>query len=144
MKRYLGLVIFFMFFTLTAAATFVLPARIGGSVTVDGVTLTSSTDDGYVFRVTGKDGKDFSTPAEDKDGLNSAGKYIIDIPIYDPTKQPKGAKPESTAVIHVYKNGVEMKVEKPAGGEFIVGKSGTITHIDLKVTSSNPVSLEKK
>ena len=114
-----------------------LPARIGGSVTVDGVELTNATSAGYVFRITRKDGKEFSPSAEDKDGLNKRGKYIIDIPIYDPKDQPEGAKPESTAIIHVFLNGVELKVVKPANGEITVEKGGAITPVDLVVTRKN-------
>ena len=108
-----------------------LPARVGGSVTVDGAELTRAASAGYVFSVTTKDGKDFVPPAEDRDGLNKRGKYIIDIPIYDPTGQPEAAKPGSTAVIHVFLKGVELRVVSPSRGEFVVGKGGTITPVDL-------------
>jgi hypothetical protein len=110
------------------------PARIGGSVAVNGVKLTHATSAGYFFRVTGKDGKGFTPPAEDYNGLNKRDKYIIDIPIYNPASKSEGAKPESTAVIHVYINGEELKVEKPFRGEFTVGKEGTITPIDLVIS----------
>ena len=110
-----------------------LPARIGGSVTVNGVKLTDATSTGYVFKVTGKDGKYFSPPAESKNGLNKRNKYIIDIPIYDPASQPEGAKPGSLAIIHVYKDGEELKVKNPSGGKLTVGKGGTITPVDLVI-----------
>lgn len=133
MNKVLVIVIFLLCISFTSEAGPALPARIGGSVSVNGIKLTHKTSAGYVFRVTGKDGKDFSPPAEDKDGLNKRGKYIIDIPIYSPASQPEGAKPESTAVIHVYKNGIELKIETPSGGEFTVGKGGTITPLDLAI-----------
>ena len=100
---------------------------------MDGTKLTHAASRGYLFRVTGKEGRSFSPPAEDKDGLNKRGKYIIDIPIYSSTGQPEGAKPGSRAVIHVFKNGVELRVVSPSGGEFSVGKGGTITPVDLVI-----------
>ncbi len=133
MNKTLIFVILLLCISFSLDAGPVLPARIGGSVTVDGVKLTYATSAGYVFRVTGKNGKGFSPVAEDRDGLNKKGKYIIDIPIYDPAGQPEGAKPESTAIIHVFMNSVELRVVKPSRGEFIVGKGGTITPVDLVV-----------
>jgi len=136
MYKILILIILLLCISLTSEAGPSLPARIGGSVTVNGEKLSYTTSAGYVFKVTGEDGKAFSPPAEDKNGLNKAGKYIIDIPIYDPASQPEGAKPESKAVIRVYNNGVELKVEKPSGGEFTVGKGGVITPMDLVILST--------
>jgi hypothetical protein len=81
------------------------------------------------------DNKNFSPPAEDTDGLNGAGKYIIDIPVHDTANQPGGAKPESRAIIHVYKDKKALKVISPANGEFNVGRGGSITIIDLVVSA---------
>ncbi len=134
MKRYLVYAaVLFLFSFSASAGPAVLPARIGGSVFVNGVALTKDTATGFVIKVTGKDKKDFSPAAEDKDGLNGAGKYIIDIPLYDPSNQPEGAKPGTPAFVHVYKNGVELKIEKPANGEIKIGKGGTITPVNLFV-----------
>ena len=144
MKRYLIFIFFLLLFAFSSEAGPALPARIGGSVTVNGVKLTHATSIGYVFRITGKDGKGFSPPAENKVGLNKKGIYLIDIPVYDPNSQPEGAKPESTAVIHVLKNGVELKVVKPSLGEFTVGKGGTITHVDLVILSTDAGSPKDK
>lgn len=144
MKRYLIFFFFLLFVAFSSEAGPVLPARIGGSVTVDGVKLTQATSAGYVLRVTGKDGKGFSPPAENKSGLNKKGIYLIDIPIYDPNSQPEGAKPKSTAVIHVLKNGVELKVVKPSLGKILVGKGGTITSVDLVVLSANSGPVKEK
>ena len=136
MNRLLIFFILFLFISFTTGAgPATLPARIGGTVTVNGVKLVYAASTGYIFRVTGRDGKGFSPPAEDKDGLNKKGLYIIDIPIYNPSGQPEGAKPESTAVIHVFRNGIELIVDKPSRGEFTVGKGGTITSIDLVLFS---------
>ena len=144
MYKNLIFIIILSFISYTSEASPGLPARIGGSVTVNGVILTDATSSGYVFKVTGIDGKSFSPPAEDKDGLNKKGKYIIDIPIYDSANQPEGAKPESTAVIHVFKGGVEMKVVKPDLGAFTVGKSGTITPVDLVILGTETDSAQEK
>ncbi len=118
-----------------AAGPASLPARVGGAVTLDGKLLTAATGTGFVFRVTAKDGRDFTPPALDNDGLNGAGKYIIDIPVHDPVNQPGGAKPETRAIIRVFKNGKELKVVTPTNGEFITGKSGSITIIDLVISA---------
>ena len=118
-----------------------MPARIGGSVTVDGTPLTQATDDGYTFTVTKQDGTayvDFNgVPAQDLDGLNASDFYLIDIPIYDAADQPGGANPGDTAVIHVFKDGSELSVTSPANGEFTVGDSGTNTQMDLMAASAN-------
>ena len=136
MNRYTLSIIFLILFSFTAAAgPAVLPARIGGSITVNGVELTQAAASGYVVKITGKNGREFSPAAVDKDGLSPLGKYIIDIPLFDPANQPEGAKPGSSAFIHVYKNGVELKIEKPAKGEIKVGKGGTITAVDIFVSA---------
>lgn len=114
-----------------------IPARIGGSVTVDGTPLTQATDDGYTFTVTKQDGTAYvdlnGVPAQDLDGLNTSDWYLIDIPMYDAADQTGGANPGETAVIHVFKDGSELTVTSPANGEFAVSDSGTNTQIDLEV-----------
>ena len=137
MNKTIILVILLLSISLVSEAGPSLPARIGGSVTVDGLELTREASVGFVFSVTGKDGKGFAPPAEDRDGLNKRGKYIIDIPIYDPAGQPEGARPGSAATIHVFFKGVELRVVKPFRGEFVVGKGGTITPVDLVVIHKN-------
>lgn len=143
MKKLLIILLFLLSLISSTEASPVLPARIGGSVIVDGTELTSLNAAGYVFRVTGRGGKGFSPPAEDRDGLNGAGKYIIDIPLFDPANQPEGVKPGSIVVIHAYKNGTEMKIIKPARGEIAVGKSGTITPVDIVISGPVLMKMEK-
>lgn len=117
-----------------------IPARIGGTVTIDGVQLTQATDDGYTFKVTKQDGSTPYAPvAEDTDGLNAFDWYTIDLPIYDATYQTEGANPGDTAVIHVHKDGSELLVISPLNGEFVVGGSGSTTQIDLE-TGQPPVA----
>jgi hypothetical protein len=119
-----------------------IPARIGGTVTIDGVLLTQDTDDGYTFKVTKQNGTDYldfnNNPAEDSDGLNSSDWYVIDIPIYDATDQLGGANPGETAILHVFKDGSELTVTSSPNGEFIVGNSGSTTQIDLEAISNQP------
>ncbi|MCX5904850.1 MAG: hypothetical protein NTV89_15580 [Proteobacteria bacterium] len=113
-----------------------VPARIGGTVTVDGIQLTAATASGYTFMVTNKSGTPFTdaagTKAEDTDGLNPSNNwYLITIPLYDKDSQPGGAQPGDGAVIHVYKNGTALTVSAPAAGGFSVGESGSSARIDL-------------
>ncbi len=108
-----------------------MPARIGGTVTINGVQLTRTTDTGYSFTVTRESGTVYDPPAEDTDGLNAADFYSINIPIYDANDQPNGAKPGEAAQIHVYNNGVSLTVTSPNTGKFLVGGSGSINQINL-------------
>ncbi len=114
------------------------PAKIGGTVTVDGTLITQETDTGYTFVVTKQNGDPYEPAAEDMDGLNDYDFYNIDIPIYDADEQPGGATPGETAVIHVYEDGTELAVTSPANGEFLVEESGLLTQIDLEVTTPTP------
>lgn len=112
-----------------------IPHKIGGTVTVNGIGLTQSTDDGYTFEVRRPDGSAYAPVAEDVDGLNASGFYVINIPIYEANDQPGGAIPGETAVIHVYKNGSEtgLTIIQPPNGEMVIGESGTINStIDLE------------
>ena len=58
-----------------------IPARIGGSVTVNGILLTQETDSGYTIVVTKADGSEYNPAAQDTDGLNGLDCYTINIPI---------------------------------------------------------------
>lgn len=108
-----------------------IPTRIGGTLTVDSVQITQDTDDVYTITVTKKNGSDYGPKAEDTDGLNSSEWYLIDIPIYDSTDQTGGAKEGDTAVIHLYKSGVEYYVSSPSNGIITVGKTSETTQIDI-------------
>lgn len=111
-----------------------IPARIGGTVTIDGAQLTQSIDEGYTFVVTKLDGTAYEPEAKDSDELNASNWYVIDVPIYDAAEQPGGAKPGDTAVIRVYKGGSELRVVvSPHKGRFLVGQSGSTTRIDIVV-----------
>ena len=139
-KCHLVLLLLILFFPSITMAFPPMPARIAGSLTVDGVLITQETDSGYTFIVTKEDGTLYDPTAEDTDGLNSYNRYIINIPIYHPVDQPGGAQPGEIAVLHVYKDGKELKVKSPVDGKFTVGDSGSITGIDC-VASNNPPGL---
>ena len=108
-----------------------LPARVGGSVTIDGVQLTQTTATGYTFTVTRQDSSSYDPPAEDTDGVNNYNWYTINIPIYDSNNQPGGAQTGETAVIHAFLNGKELSVNSPTKGQITVGDRGSITQIDV-------------
>ncbi len=110
-----------------------IPARIGGTVTVDGTQLTQATDAGYTFVVTKQGGTVYGPEAKDSDGLNVSAWYVINVPIYNAAGQPGGAKPGEIAIIQVFKDGSELKVASPSDGRFAVGKSGSATRIDIVV-----------
>jgi hypothetical protein len=119
--------------SIAGAAGVPMPARIGGSVTVEGTVLTQDTDTGYTFKVTKEDGTAYDPAAEDTDGLNDTEWYNIDVPIYDQSVQPGGANPGDTAVIHVYKDSSELTVTDPEDGAFTVGDEGSLTQINLVI-----------
>lgn len=135
-KRILGVVfsLFLLSFPVMTWAAPPMPARIGGTVTVDGTRLTQATATGYTFAVTKLDGSAY-VPAADTDGLSALDWYNINIPIYDPNDQPGGAKPGDTALIHVYKDAAEL-----GRGHLIVGDSGSTTQMDL-VVNTTPVDI---
>jgi len=47
----------------------------------------------------------------------------------------EGAKSGDKAVIHLYKNGLEIKVLEPSAGIFTIGKSGSTSRIDIVADS---------
>lgn len=114
------------------------PARIGGTVTVDGVQLTQDTDTGDTFTVTKQGGTPYNPSAEDTDGLNSFDWYTIDIPIYDANNQAGGAHPGENAVFHVFLDGNELSVVSPANGQITVGDSGSTTQINITAQTTTP------
>ncbi len=116
-----------------------IPARIGGTITIDGriCTAVSARNEVIAIKVTGTDATSYAPEAEDSDGLNSSGWYIIDIPINEESiTAGKAAKYGEKAVIHLYKKGVEATLLKPAKGIFEIGKSGSTTRIDIVAISN--------
>lgn len=118
------------------------PARIGGTLTVDGTQITQATDDGYVIVVKDASGAPFQDVqgkvSQDDDGLNTFNVYVIDIPIFDAVDQPKGAKPGSAAVVHVYLNSQELAVTNPSAGSLVVPEIGSTTTINLAAAAKQP------
>ncbi len=111
------------------------PAMVQGTVTVDGQNLSTGSDDGYVFRAVRTDGSAFEPPAEDTDGLNIFGWYLISVPMYDVDEQPGGAVPGESAIIRVLKDGEPLTVTSPSEGRFAVGGSGSSLFVNLKISS---------
>lgn len=114
-----------------------VPARIGGTITVDGVTLTEDTDNGYTIKITKQDGSSPGPGAEDTNGLSSAGWYIVDIPLYNVKGQINGVNTDDTIIIQVYKGNRKLKVISPANGEVTVEASGSVTQIDIVAEKSS-------
>ena len=115
-----------------------MPARIGGSLTVDGVTVTQSTASGYTISVTRSDGTAYNPSADDTDGLNGFDSYMIDIPIYDENDQPGGAVSGEFAVLHVFLDGKEINVTTPLNGKITVADYGTTTVLDIEADIPKP------
>jgi len=128
-------ILFVFFFSTVAESAIPRPARVFGTVTVDGTELIQDTDEGYTFEVTREDGTSYVPAAELTDGLNCPGGYSINVPLYDADDQSEGANPDDTAVIHVYKDGSELAVASPVSGQFTVGESGSINQINISVVS---------
>jgi len=110
------------------------PARIGGTITVDGTMLTQATSTGYSIIVTRQDLSSYQPTAE-CNSLNSLNWYLIDLPMYHVTLNPEGANPGDTAKILLYHNGVALNIVSPDQAQLIVGNSGSATQIDLTATT---------
>jgi len=117
---------------IVSAAVPPMPARIGGTLTVNGTLLTQAISAGYTITVK----KSSNTALVSADGLNSSGFYIADIPTYEASTQPDGVNPGDTVIIHVYKNGSELNVSSPANGSIQVGENGSITTINIETATS--------
>ena len=143
-RKYLWIftILFVFSFSTVAESAIPLPARIFGTVTVDGTVLTQDNDEGYELEATREDGTSYVPAAELTDGLNYPGGYGINVPLYDAEDQPGGANPGDTAVIHVYKDGLELSVTSPVSGEFAVGEGGSINQINLSVVSLQPTQYQ--
>jgi hypothetical protein len=120
------------------------PARVGGTVTITGTISVGSTqiiqgaDAGFTFTITKLDGTPYTPIANDGDGLNTSNWYLIDIPIFDATDQPGGATTGETAILHVFRNGVELKLTSPANGQITVGAMGSNTQINVITQAPAP------
>lgn len=142
-KTYLWISVWALLLFIPSASWSVIPvpARIGGTVTIDGVTLTDDTDDGYTIIITKQGGASPGPGAADTNGLSSNGWYILDIPLYNENSQTDGVNADDTVVIHVYKENRKLKVLSPVNGEVTVKPSGSTTQVDLVVeNSSSPLT----
>ncbi len=134
MKK-ISLIIFCLMFPLfipsISSAVPPQPARVGGTVTVNGRLLTQSSDNRLIIRVTKQNGTALNPAAEDVDGLSAAGFYIIDIPIYDAADQPGGVTPGTIVVIHAYWGSRELTILSPANGQITVGASASTSTVNI-------------
>ena len=131
-----GFVVSFLFgWPCTSEGVPPIPARIGGTVTVDGTPLTHENDTGCTFSVTRQDGTAYVPAAEDVDGLNPDGWYVINVPIFDGTDQPGGALSGETAIFHVFQEGTELNIDVPVQGLFEVGVSGSVKTLHIEAVS---------
>jgi hypothetical protein len=129
-KRYWLLAVICLLIPEYCLAVMPLPARIGGTVTIDGDLLTQAGGEDYRFEVKRSNGESL-IPASQSTGLNSSGWYIVDVPISEFADQSGGAQPGENLMIHVYDNDNELNVTSPANGLFVCGDAGSITVIDV-------------
>jgi hypothetical protein len=106
------------------------PARIYGSISINGTILTQDNDTGYSVSVSRADGSPYSPVPMDNDGLTET-LYIIDLNL-----DSSGPKENDTAVIHVYRNGKELTINSPVNGEFTIDEMGSLTRIDIQANAS--------
>ena len=142
MKNFLYLVSFLTLLLIAPSLSWAIipiPAKIGGSVTVDGEVITSVNDDGYTVVVTKADGTAYIPAAEDTDGFTP--KYSLDIPMYDATDQPGGAISGETAIIHLYIGDTELTITSPTDGQIAVDE-GNITEHNLVAYSSKTLTIQ--
>ncbi len=124
----------FMFLILTTSLSYAVPpqpARIGGTVTINGRALTQSSDTRLTIKVTKLNGTALVPAAEDVDGLSANGYYLIDIPIYEATDQPGGVTRGTTVVIHAYWGSNELTILSPVNGRITVGASASTTTVNI-------------
>ncbi len=132
------------------------PFRFGGTVTINGVQLTSETDEGYIFTATDIEG---NLLAQDTDGLNDNGSdfYWIDSPLCEQNEQPGVPTTRQKSLIHIHKNGKELNIayhveynkdrdegeslEKVSGAEITLGTCGKNKRIDLAVITDMGLSI---
>ncbi len=129
LKKCSALLLLFCGMPWICSAQIPLPARVGGTLTVNEVKITDNTDTGYLITILKPDGTPFDPPAEDTDGLEG-DIYLINIPIFH-NEQPGGANPGDDAVIHVTFNGKELNIISPAQGKIKVGDQGSIAQINI-------------
>lgn len=145
----LKIVLALCLFSSTAWGQLPIPYRIGGTITIDGIQITTENDTGYTISVTRQDGDFYvaygGIESKDEDGLNDSQFYTIDIPIYNGETQPYGAKPGESAILHVYYDGVELPVisykkngVSYSGRQLVIESAGTAQQIDI-VAQSDPV-----
>lgn len=132
---------FFLFFVpMQLHAQIPIPAKVGGTLTVNGTQITHEEGAAYTFEITKQDGSSY-TPGAESAGLDSSSDwYTVSIPLFH-AEQPGGAGTGETAVIHVYQNGQELNILSPSQGQIQVGEEGSRTIIHLEAQSAAAPSL---
>lgn len=132
--------------TLVVATTQIVKTKKTGvgpaSIPIVTSTQITKDDHGYIVVVTAEDGSEYKPVAEDRDGFNEDNHYILYIPIYEKESQPEGANPGDIAIIHVYKDGVELDVISPPRGQIVVGPHGSVAEINIAVVKENGIDTE--
>jgi DNA-binding beta-propeller fold protein YncE len=101
-----------------------LPARVGGTVTVNGALLEGSPE--LVLEALRTDGVSFSPPVVCR-RLNAAGCYVLDLPI-----GVAGAAGEGTEVcLRATLGGADVTVVTPRRGRLRSGLAGTMRRVDV-------------
>ncbi len=118
------------------------PMRIGGTVTADGTQLAGIEGKTLEIRVKGPSGTAYydaaGLKAEDTNGLNQSGLYMIDIPMFETADQPGGANEGDQAEISVIYGGIQLDISSPAGGALSIGAGGEVRTVNI--TASSPAS----
>jgi hypothetical protein len=108
-----------------------LPARLGGTFSVDGTPLAGSPD--LLVEAVRTNGQPFSPPVLCR-GLNSAGCYVLDLPI-----EAAGAGGEGSEVLlRATLDGTDLTVVMPLRGRARSGLAGSMRRVDL-AASTGPV-----
>ncbi len=111
-----------------------LPARVGGTLTVDGSSISVQTSDQFEFRVE-RPGGVVLTPAAITFGRTPAGGFAVDYTVFDAALAPTGVTPAATLTLTVRRNGQSLTILSPAGGAFASGTAGSLTTVNLALSS---------
>lgn len=134
------------------------PYTVYGTLTVDGVQVTSSSDDEVLIEVLAADGSQFThtdnTPDDSSDNphaetseIGNGDMYSVSVPIYESNDQPEGATEGESAVLKVTINGSELNITSPIDGTITIGSSTEFGEVNISASTApeinvSPVSLD--